>query len=156
MKKCKNCINNQGQELSPDCCGGVNAIDACQLRIGNMVRFVDTKETCPIYQIEHRFRKTYRVNDLNDNDQIEPIPLTEEWILKMGFYINENGEPEKETVDGMDIALSISMNESPYKYSPWFVNKENLTYYIMGVDVKYVHSLQNLYFALTGQELTIK
>jgi hypothetical protein len=73
-------------------------------------------------------------------ESISPIPLTEEWLLKFGFRIN--------TVDGL----------------PWY-EKECLTLdYMFDFErhdastnrVHYVHQLQNLYFALTGEELTIK
>lgn len=82
----------------------------------------------------------------------EPIPLTEEWILKFGFIANENGEPQIETNDGM--GLSISIQETPYKYSAWhFISSEH-TYSIIS-ECKFVHQLQNLYFALTGKELEL-
>lgn len=68
-------------------------------------------------------------------ETIEPIPLTEEWLLKfeikIGNYYNTNG---------------ISTTTLATKF--FFVECTE-------VDIKHVHSLQNLYFALTGEELTI-
>lgn len=80
-----------------------------------------------------------------DLDEIEFIELTEEWLLKFGFRF-----------DSIDWEFP---NESIFfigYYSSKFclgsgsdgVTKENY--------IHYVHQLQNLYFALTGQELTIK
>lgn len=69
--------------------------------------------------------------------EAEPIPLTEEWLLKFDWngykplHFNSNFEIDKEG--------RLYCN-SDYK----------------GVNVKYVHQLQNLYFALTGKELTTK
>ena len=72
--------------------------------------------------------------------QYEPIPLTEEWLLKFGemsigdyqiyFNIEDNHLYED---DDFSLCNKISWNK-----------------------IKYVHQLQNLYFALTQEELTIK
>lgn len=76
-----------------------------------------------------------------DVDEIikEFIPLTEEWLLKLGFYGEEyfkrrNGIVIKKTYDGYAL-----IGEK----------------YAIGKDLQYVHQLQNLYFALTGEELQI-
>jgi len=129
-----------------------------ELRIGNLLQ--DQKGNllivCEIRQDGYTTSVVDRSKfPLQKGWKADPITLTEDWLIKLGFHINENGEPEKDTVEGMDIALSITINTHHYKFSPWFVNKQNLTYYIMGVDIEYVHQLQNLYFALTGNELTI-
>lgn len=71
-------------------------------------------------------------------DQAEPEPLTEEWLFKFGFkkvyhyyYLNN--------------ARHMGFNE---EYG--FFNVTN------DIQIEYVHQLQNLYFAITGEELTIK
>jgi len=61
-----------------------------------------------------------------------PIPLTEEWLLKFGF--TENSYYNLKSTGGTDYIFG-------YK-------KQNYT------SLRYVHQLQNLYFALTGEELT--
>lgn len=79
---------------------------------------------------------------------IKPIPLTEEWLLKLGFeFINQNW---------------------PLKIKDPYIWKTNITlfadgHYYLTIDgkkisykIEYVHQLQNLYFALTQKELTIK
>ena len=85
----------------------------------------------------------YKV-DLKD---IEPIDLTEEWLLKMGF------EDKYLTIDkkiSSDFTMSlIPDKEGGYHFMPHATLK-------WGVDLKYVHQLQNLFFALKGKELTIK
>ena len=71
-----------------------------------------------------------------------PIPLTEEWLLKFGFewknFAMRNGR--------------ISIRESDGKYNLHLTNEAAST---ITIQIKYVHQLQNLYFALTGEELTI-
>jgi len=75
----------------------------------------------------------------------KPIPITEEWLLKFGF----NEISFKETSDNW---FRIPVDESFLWYT---LNNE---FFINGIgsDLKYVHQLQNLYFALTSEELTIK
>lgn len=71
----------------------------------------------------------------------EPIPLTHEWLIKFGF---------KKT--GMsyvtDIFVVLKWTDgnlmSPYQDRHGYRNQ-----------IQFVHQLQNLYFALTGEELKI-
>jgi hypothetical protein len=70
-------------------------------------------------------------------EDVKPIPLTEEWLFKFGFeYSDLNGD------SGL------------WKIPPFQIyGKYNQFIYDYRLDVNYVHQLQNLYFALTGQEL---
>lgn len=83
-------------------------------------------------------------------NDFEPIPLTEEWLLKFGFahkFDNIYTYPFR-----ISDNLVVEM-----KFEGW---AENISLFTNGFfssnSVKYVHQLQNLYFSLTGQELTIK
>ena len=76
-------------------------------------------------------------------DKLDPIPLTEEWLLKCGF----NQNILCWVCDKFTIAGSV---EHGYVLTGYCL--EN----IFPVNVFYVHQLQNLYFALTGKELEIK
>lgn len=77
-----------------------------------------------------------------------PIPLTEEWLLKFGF------EKLTDSRDGF--------NNSSYTYTKgisFIVHFDGVrlsTNFWIGNEKKYVHQLQNLYFALTNTELIIK
>lgn len=84
-------------------------------------------------------------------DSFEGIPLTEEWFLKLGFiirYLNEDkNKPRWWKVEGnRHIDLYF---ESQVMSNVFMIN--SLQY---SIEIKYVHQLQNLYFALTGTELT--
>lgn len=72
----------------------------------------------------------------------DPIPLTEEWLVRMGFEEDGNLFHNK-------IALYKNGNGG-FNYNINFYEHDNLE------PVEYVHQLQNIYFALTGEELTIK
>jgi len=72
---------------------------------------------------------------------IDPIPLTEEWLLKFGFVKHKT----------TDIYPTFAKQ---------MFNWNDGILYIIGYGfmnhIKHVHQLQNLYFALTGEELVVK
>lgn len=73
-----------------------------------------------------------------------PITLNEEWLLNFGFIeIHENNWQDFETEVMIDL---FNETVSIISAMPWKQLKH----------IKYVHQLQNLYFALTGEELTFK
>jgi len=80
-----------------------------------------------------------------------PIPLTEEWLIKLGLLFkskNLYGYFEYDfPYDSFKITYDSSDPDPDYQI---IFEGNGLAY------VKYVHQLQNLYFALTGEELTIK
>jgi len=79
---------------------------------------------------------------------LKPIPLTEEWLTKFGFteamydYTVHTGE-----FYNNKIGLLKIVGGDKYQLS---MASKNLM-----VVIEYVHQLQNLYFALTGEELTL-
>jgi len=110
---------------------------ANELRIGNL--------------ITARYQDDYAVNQVVVNsvseigvnrcygetefyiENCEPIPLTEEWLVRFGFKLGVKGH--------------FKTHGNNYKFNLYMYNV-NL--------YKHVHQLQNLYFALTGEELEIK
>jgi hypothetical protein len=81
-------------------------------------------------------------------DEVFGIPLTEEWLLKFGFKKDEDIQKE----------WSYTLNISGGIVTLFHHNK---TAGLIFIDlasglVQYVHQLQNLYFALKGEELEIK
>ena len=89
------------------------------------------------------FKATAR--DIQYADEFDPIPLTEEILLKCGFtYI-------KETFSYHDKFHNIYISTiGEFVFSPFCSNDGDCL-----IKIQYVHQLQNLYFALTGQELEI-
>lgn len=123
-----------------------------ELRIGNLVKAKSPEKKefeCPvvvrIYYLEMFCHNPKRIH-------FEPIPLTEQWLLDFGFrkwgtyshlwkinrqsgsILTINSKPIRKSIHGCDFEI----NKNPE------------------VGIKYVHQLQNLYFALTGKELEIK
>ena len=74
----------------------------------------------------------------------KPIPITEEWLLKFGFFKYNNAYVlEKPNENIMNFKFSI--------WSDFTYNSSEFP-----VELKYAHQLQNLYFALTGTHLKLK
>ncbi len=70
-------------------------------------------------------------------EDIEPIPLTEKWLLDFGFK-----KFGKDT-------FYLGKVKIHHRKRGFVIAKRY-------ADINYVHQLQNLYFALTKKELTIK
>lgn len=83
------------------------------------------------------------------------IPLTEKWLLKFGFECwnecDEDGYAFYVLHNVIDGTSNFEVSLKNCKSYPSI--DENCIYW---GKTFYVHTLQNLYFALTGEELTIK
>lgn len=107
---------------------------ANELRIGNLIMWNDTQtkvtpEHLTMLLGKHSFRAA-------------GVPLTKEWIEKFGFVDEDNKTWQNE------IALyPAHITVGGYNYNASFFEHHNL------INVQYVHQLQNLYYALTGEEL---
>jgi hypothetical protein len=120
------------------------------LRLGNYVQWIDTKEVQIIYELEHRYKDVYRINDRNNHDNLEPIPLSEKWLIDFGFFCwgKKRNWFDKEYNDRLNISINTK------GLIAWGVkSSDNWETQHQIKPIKYVHQLQNLYFALTGKEL---
>ena len=116
---------------------------ATELRIGNLI--FQSGQITTIENISRSINDWERVNNKRLFD-CTPIPLTEEWLLKFGF------EKTKENFCTYDLGkISIYMPSIYYEEGRTYFN----SWVIIEKSPKYVHQLQNLYFALTGEELKI-
>ena len=120
-----------------------------ELRIGNLCYYhvEDSIEG------DHDVLNTVDYEDLRImfgevDEDYKPIPLTEEWLLKFGFVHRKRRDVPAYEKNNLIVE---------YLFERWtgrlYWNERNS---IRIIDVEYVHQLQNLYFALTGEELTIK
>ena len=105
-------------------------MEAKELRIGNWVNFDD-------HLIKEQ-QVTYLRKDADLSD-VSPLFLTEEWLVKFGFEKPMNGSWFSN--DKLEIDLSNGF-------------RVFLLGGVKSIEIKHVHQLQNLYFALTGEELT--
>lgn len=81
---------------------------------------------------------------------IKPIILTKKWYEKLGFINSEN-----ENGDYNFQLKNVALVKSKNGCIVWF-SRDSDDYFQSIMSVKYVHQLQNLYFALTGEELEAK
>ena len=115
---------------------------ASELRIGNyhyyhIVDPLDEREEWDeICQID---ADDFRILTEFDCPEYKPIPLDEEWLLKFGF---EHGE-------------KIAVHNIFVSYKD-YIGIKGMLGVVKPVECKYVHQLQNLYFALTGEELEMQ
>ena len=115
---------------------------ANELRIGNYITF-DTVDK-PSY---------FEINLFNYLDRLKPIPLTEEWLLKAGFKYKKYHPTTigSAYVFGSGLYVSQMINNG---FSFVFqTDKKSFYFEFSDRYIKYVHELQNIYFALTGVEL---
>lgn len=109
---------------------------ANELRIGNWFIQYDEPE-----EFDGDF---YHLSD------IKFIELTREWLNKFGFKFIWGGSGEDYVFSYGEKCNTIDLIQrgNIFKYGLRLGSCE--------IQIKYVHQLQNLYFALTGEELTIK
>ena len=126
------------------------------LRLGNLV-YKDGE----IYRIEslgyHKSESPWKnlVHSASGDDdnicEYEPIPLTEEWLLKFGFKKYNDSK-----------RYYLEHQDKRFDYSIRYLHRKYICFAYCGSagcklkpNIQYVHQLQNLYFVLTGDELEI-
>lgn len=76
------------------------------------------------------------------------IPLTEQWLLDFGF------EKIRNKVDIFEIGRIRFWLGVGGRCLVYIIEENTTTGHYLPITIEYVHQLQNLYFALTGEELT--
>lgn len=84
-------------------------------------------------------------------DDGDPIPLTSEWLERCGFEKISEYHPEGPIYrGGIQIQLDVCYG---YKFVDIHAAGSLNS---LRVQLQYLHQLQNLFFALTGEELNVK
>lgn len=122
---------------------------ASELRISNLIL-----KNGKLHYTSHLTIRDIHGLSVDDTDTFEPIPITEDWLVKFGFKLEaDEGDIKYYEIqrlwyyvvfDHDDIRLDIKTDK-------------DMTHTVFYMDERfmYLHQLQNLYFALTGEELTI-
>ena len=87
-------------------------------------------------------------------DRLHPIPLTEEWLLKFGFVIKNIHSTQWGDLDVFCLSDFYIIKRDGEFYH--MIDCEDREYINWHTKLPYLHSFQNLYFALIGEELEIK
>lgn len=116
---------------------------ASELRIGNYLQ-APLGEIMRVAQIGHEANPDFIFCKGDDGsfgqNGFEPIPLTEEWLVRFGF--------EKSTTGWFTMSIgSITIYVDPTAKAAIFSS-------IVLTNFEHIHRLQNLIFDLTGEELT--
>ena len=127
---------------------------ANELRIGNLIyspagveKYVFGTSYKTILYTSHLENSTY--NEAYDYE-CEPIPLTEEWLYNFGFSVR------KESSNFYSFGYGQNPITKDWMLLLKYFEDENRFFFMNGHHtIKYVHQLQNLYFALTNNELEI-
>ena len=82
----------------------------------------------------------------------KPIPLTEEILLKCGFEWSIQHQAHKH--EKFKYVIDFYNSHPQFNSSVCFLNKEHRRGENL-ICIQYLHQLQNLYFALTNEELTV-
>lgn len=122
-------------------------MEANELRIGNIVWSNDghyDKIEDEVTGIEYnRVSTKYCKTPYLPISNIEPIPLAEKWILKFGFKKVESLCEGGYSLNNVNLSIN-SINEINFylfEFGDWYIK------------IKFLHQLQNIFFALTGKEL---
>ena len=134
-----------------------------ELRIGNKVY---SKLTMSYVEVNTRLLRLIESEQkVKGKCEYDPIPLTEEVLLKCGFVLNtKNVDTHSKgyAIYSNNPCLDIFIRVKPtVKYPNDFFSlfnhsmcNKNALQFIR--KIKYLHQLQNLYFALTNEELKIE
>ncbi len=130
-------------------------INANELRLDNVISIDEKYYNILAINGLNRLNPTIRVfNGAKKKwhycDCVNPIPLTQEWFERFGFEkVNPVQEYHKNAFEKQGWGRVSLLNG---------VLKSDEYYFLDGMtaEIKYVHQLQNLYFAMRGEVLIIK
>lgn len=129
-----------------------------ELRIGNLARDKVSKTELKVVGLTENNVVSYVIDrskfPLANGWAIEPLPLNEEHLLKFGF----------EKIKDFDVytnvwelkGFMVSLGEYINIHVDWADDGTDNYHSIVCYEELHVHTLQNLYFALVGEELTFK
>jgi hypothetical protein len=120
------------------------AMEAKNLRIGNFVSDLNASDSFFAKVKKLDYSRCYYGQFHSAYSDLKPIPITEEWLIKFGFnlVVKEGNQGEFRV---------YQLNEITYNTNHGWWWRHQLT-----VQPKYVHELQNLFFAIIGTELELK
>jgi len=122
---------------------------ANEIRIGNYVDCVNKRHNEKYIEIEsvtcEKINVGFREYSLSD---CKPIPLTEDWLSLWfvtcdGYAIRNFGQISFVIAEGNECDFIVLFQSNLHE-----------KYFEIAL-INYVHQLQNIYFALTGEELTL-
>lgn len=135
---------------------------ASELRIGNLISYAgqhviilgihrSSEFMVPVHYIElGYYTDSIGFQRKETDEEVRPIPLTEEWLIKFGFNKTDGDTYEKDLHPTWG-KIEISIQDISFSISRYDSDSD-----VPGDALQHVHRLQNLIFALTGEELIIQ
>jgi hypothetical protein len=120
-------------------------INRKELRIGNIIYHIGSDTICKVKSVDHQIGVEHMrgvAAHLFEEQDLAPILLTADVLKKCGFTT----DPQFSTHHLSPIHLQEEEEGWYMKWNTGYVNRKPLTQ---------LHHLQNLYFALTGEELPV-
>ena len=134
-----------------------------ELRIGNLVCY--NGKVVKVEQItKHKIGYHTKPNETRMNYarlcDIEPIPITEELLLKIGFKKERDGYLHYSDHND-EFSIKFVLGYAFIEYANLCFNPEDVTETNYGSSLEFpnslhLHTLQNIWYLLTGKELEIK
>jgi hypothetical protein len=121
----------------------------CEPHIGEITAINLDRYDCEL--IDDNYEEYVSISQFGKIRELNPVPITKEWLLKFGFkefidFGSKSGIYEKLPLCGFTYSLNTK--------KIMILHKGNAVSHWLDIQTQYVHQLQNLYFALTGEELT--
>ena len=125
---------------------------ATELRIGNWVLEPMKSKGIVSWGQCQIFHGDFKLCESNP-ELYKPIPLTEEWLKKFG--LEQQGSHEQDGENFIEFGIDDRFSITCLRRSGVFEMDYDVGYSQQTRTLKYVHQLQNLYFALTETELEL-
>lgn len=122
-------------------------IDKKELRIGNLLKCGDKiVEVEDIGDTGINLQWLHEMSHYDyDYNQLSPIELTPEWLEKIGEKCTD--------INGWEYQIRVGALKWYFRWNTEWYSEIGGIY--IDSKVQYVHQMQNLYFALTGKEISI-
>ena len=121
-----------------------------EVRFKNLVKYKGKVYKIAAITEEYPYLNTTEFGDgVVEWGDLEGIELNEEWLINLGFEITYSSNFRLKFDHNNRYEFGFDFSHTADK------SMEGFRYYGKYIKAEYVHELQNLFFALTNQELTI-
>mgnify|MGYP003435169138 CR=1 FL=1 len=147
-------------------------INENEIRIGNWFHHTQQwstmqgHDTLDFFDFKWTSSNWYQIGEcLLSLEVLEPITLDEYWLLRFGFRLIERkgryGNIYATSIPDIDFVVERDFNgHISYFFGIEYTDspdpRDNHTSYNFSYNLRFVHQLQNLYFALVGEELVLQ
>jgi len=142
-----------------------------ELRIGNWIESendffqIETLQSQNYWKFNGNIKNDIEIDFIDQNKNtywcelkdINPIPITEEWLLRFGFEKKEKSNLYLISIHEFNLkklCVYLDINNCTIAMVDYFSNLEKTE--LFPLNYKYIHQLQNLFYSITQTELQCK